>query len=359
MAITLGADALGQTLDRAYLLAIGDGALPGIWLTRAEQLAESPSVAYVAAVGAVLLAKATNDAIDAFVIQVQEGSAGAFSLRAPATVLASKRRALGYDIGSSSDRDPINHGTLVSSKRWDLALDRILDDHKPFFSYILTWLHDVNRLTSTEATEALAAYIRVRRRLRPGIAADRVPSSLAVVPALTDLVELLEGFIASDTERGARGMALVAAAYRAVGFEAQLPSRNDPRRIDIAIKRDGALVIGSEVKQVDTMESTADTLARDTAEARAQRALLAVLPPGALVDFDRTSVIRRAEREHRMVLRVTGGVRELLHETLSSGTVGIDQFCRSVPRAFAHALRDMRAADAAIETWAAIASRWQ
>jgi hypothetical protein len=356
--VTLRADELTQTLDRAYLLAIGDQQLPSVWLTRAEQLGESPSVAFIAAVGSVLLAKATNDAIDAFVIQTQEGGAGAFNLRSAATALGSKRRAFGYDIGSSSDRDPINHGTLVGSTRWDVALDRIRADHKPFFQLILTWLADVNRMNSDQATEALAAYIRVRRGVAPGAGVDQIPGALANAPTLTSLIEVLDGFVSADPEGGARGMALVAAAYRMAGFEAALPSRNDPRRIDISIKRDGILIIGSEVKQLDTTEATADTLARDAADGGVRRALLAVLGPGVLVDFDRTAAARRAEMEHGVVLRVTAGTRELLHEALSAGTVQVADFCAGLPRAFAEALRDIRVVDETIEIWAAIASRW-
>lgn len=358
MTVTLRAEDLGQTLERAYLLAIRDQQLPAVWITRAEQLGESPSVAFIAAVGSVLLAKATNDAIDAFVIQTQEGSAGAFNLRSAATALGSKRRAFGYDIGSSSDRDPINHGTLVGSTRWDVALDRIRADHKPFFQLILTWLADVNRMSSDQATEALAAYIRVRRSVAPGATVDQIPGALANAPTLTSLVEVLDGFVGADSEGGARGMALVAAAYRMAGFEATLPSRNDPRRIDIAIKRDGVLVIGSEVKQLDTTEATADTLAQDAADSDMPRALLAVLRPGVLVDFDRTTAVRRAEMDHGVVLRVTAGTRELLHEALTAGTVQLDEFCAGLPRAFAEALRDIRVADETIKTWAAIAGRW-
>jgi len=350
--ITLHADELAQTLERAYVLAIGKQALPAVWITRAEQLADSPSVAFIAAVGSVLLAKATDPNVDALVIQTREGSAGAFNLRAAATALGAKKRAFGYDIGSSSDRDPINHGTLVGSARWDVALDRIRDDHKPFFQLILTWLVEVNRMDKNAATEALAAYLRVRRAIVTGTAAAQIPATLTNVPTLPDLIGVLDGFVGADPEGGARGMALVAAAYRASGFEAVLPSRNDPRRIDIAIKRDGAVVIGAEVKQVDT-------LAADAADAGASRALLAVLRPGNLVDFDRTAVIRRAEKDHAVVLRVAHGSRELIHEALVTSTTGLTDFCAALPRLFAEALRDIRVSEQTIETWAAIASRWQ
>jgi hypothetical protein len=357
--ITLHADELAATLERAYVLAISKRKLSATWLRRAEQLSESPSVAFVAAVGSVLLAKATDPAIDAFVIQTKENSAGAFNLRAAASALSKQKRAFGYDIGSSSDRDPINHGTLVGSTRWDVALDRIREDHKPFFQLILTWLPDVNRMSNDEAIEALAAYLRVRRQAAPGAAVAKIPVTLPQVPALTDLVGVLDGFVGADPEGGARGMALVAAAYRAARFAAELPSRNDPRRIDVAIKREGVLVIGAEVKQVDTTEATADTLAKDAADAHADRALLAVLRPGTLMDFDRTAVIRRVEKEHGVVLRVTQGARELLHEALSTGTTTLSEFCAALPRTFAESLRDIRVDETTINTWAAIASRWQ
>lgn len=359
MPITLHADALAATLERAYVVAVSKRKLSPTWMTRAEQLGESPSVGYIAAVGAVLLAKATDPRIDAFVIQTQEGSAGAFNLRGAATALAKQKRALGYDIGSSSNRDPINQGTLVSSTRWDVALDRIRDDHKPFFQLILTWLPDVNRLTQDQALEALAAYIRVRRRVSAGAVVARVPASLRESPGLSALVDTLDAFVNANPQGGATGMALVASAYRAAGFEVALPSRNDPRPIDVSIKRGGTIVIGSEVKQVDTGEATADALAEDVATAGAERALLVVLRPGVLIDFDRAAAIRRAERTHTVVLRVASGTRELLHEALSSGAVGLSAFVAAVPRLFAEALHEIRVSDPTVETWVAIASSWR
>ncbi len=359
MPITLHSAELAQTLENAYVLAIGKKKLPATWLKRTEQLSESPSVAFIAAVGSVLLAKATNPDVDALVIQAQEGSAGAFNLRAAATALGSKKQSFGYDIGSSSDRDPINHGTLVGSSRWDVALDRIRDDHKPFFQLILTWLVDVNKMNKKQALEALAAYIRVRRRVAPGAAVQQIPTAMPNTPSLTDLVKVLDGFVGANPQGGATGMALVAAAYRAAGFKASLPSRNDPRRIDVRVKRGTKEVIGAEVKQVDTKESTADSLAKDAADAKLERALVAVLKPGSLIGFDRTAVIIRAEDRHGVVLRVTQGSRELLHEALSSGDVALSDFCARLPRLFAEALRDIRASDQGIGTWAAIASRWQ
>jgi hypothetical protein len=95
------------------------------------------------------------------------------------------------------------------------------------------------------------------------------------------------------------------------------------------------------------------------ARAKIDRALLAVLRPGALVDFDRTAAIARAEARYDVILRVTQGSRELIHEAVTSGDVPLSDFCAKLPRLFAEALRDIRVSDQAIGTWAAIASRWQ
>jgi hypothetical protein len=44
---------------------------------------------------------------------------------------------------------------------------------------------------------------------------------------------------------------------------------------------------------------------------------------------------------------------------LVTSTTGLTDFCAALPRLFAEALRDIRVSEQTIETWAAIASRWQ
>ena len=83
-----------------------------------------------------------------------------------------------------------------------------------------------------------------------------------------------------------------------------------------------------------------------------------MLRPGRLDRFDRSSTIRRAERDHGVVLRITDGTRELLHEAFSVGVAELDTFCATVPRAYAEALRDARVAKDTIDIWAAVAGRW-
>jgi hypothetical protein len=59
-----------------------------------------------------------------------------------------------------------------------------------------------------------------------------------------------------------------------------------------------------------------------------------------------------------VILRVLTSVRQILHEASLVGRVSLADFCARLPRAYADALRDIRADDAAIETWAVISARW-
>lgn len=358
MSITLSTEALNRTLEKAYVLAIGSDELPESWTVRAIELDNSPSVAAIAAFGAALLAKATDERVDAFAIQAKDGSPGSFNLRAPATVLAQRKNDYGIDIGSSSDRDPINAGTFVSSTNWRYAHDRIRDDHKPFFKLILTWLKELNDLNRDQALLALAAYLRARSlaRIRSGAAA--LPDSIPGVPNLESLVDALDGFSAAHPEGGATGMAIVAAVYRAAGLNSSLPSRNDPRPIDIRISRGEELLVASEVKQVPIGELVAQSLAADAAAANAPVALLAVLRPGELESFDRNTVAREAAHVHGVIFRTTVGARELMHEAILTGTNSVEEFRERLPRLVADALVEARVSTSASEAWAALAGSW-
>jgi hypothetical protein len=357
MSVTLKTQDLDRTLERAYAKSIGKDKLPSVWIERCEQLDSSPSVAAIAAFGAALLAKATDPAIDALVIQLKDGGPGAFNLRAPATVLAKRKREFGIDIGSSSDRDPINAGTFVSESNWRNAHDRIRKDHKPFFQLILRWLSDVNKLDQDEALDALAAYLRVRSVGNLKRTAT-IPEELGSAPSLEDLVSALDGFVAAHPQGGASGMALVAAVYRAAGYEVDLPSRNDPRRIDVRINRGGTMRIACEVKQVPTSEPTAQSLAEDASDAQVAIGLLVVLRPGTLEDFDRASVVREAAHQHSVVLRVTSGARELVHEGIVSGTADTESVRQRLPRLFAEALAEASVDSNTADAWAALAGAW-
>ncbi len=128
-----------------------------------------------------------------------------------------------------------------------------------------------------DALDALAAYLRARRSVGSGAAVQQIPAMMKNAPTLPDLVTVLDGFVGADSEgRGTRnGLGRGRLPRSWIRSSVAVTTRS--ARIDLTIKRDGTAIIGVEVKQVDTGEGTADTLAEDTARAQLNRALLAVL----------------------------------------------------------------------------------
>ena len=231
-----------QTLEEAYLLATSsDAALPSKWIQRAERLADSPSVAFIAAVGAVLLAKATDPRIDAFVIQEREGSPGAFSLRGPARRCWDSSAAR---TDSISAHPAIATQSITARSSGEAFGGAWRCSGSPWHTSRSSRSSSSGSARSTRSTSN-----RQSRHSRPTFAFVRQsrlgPSPRAALgdahghaPPLAELVDAgLEGFVSADPEGGARGMALAAAAFRSAGLEAEPPLSKRPsadRRADQA-----------------------------------------------------------------------------------------------------------------------------
>lgn len=355
MPIALRSEELRASLDSAYLLASSKKTLPTIWVTRADSLADCPSEAAIAAFGAVLLARATNPKINPFAVQAQEGSAGAFSLRSSAGILARNRRALGLDIGSKSDRDPINAKTWINAHHWNDVLKGARKDHRPWIQVIVNWLPDIAKLDQDQALEALAAYIRARR--------EETGSSLAGKTAdgslkKSDLVKALDAFLTSHGDSGAVGLAVVAAVFRAAGFEARIRTTTDPTRLDVRIHAAGELFIGAEVKQLPGEDATVQSLGEDLVAANCERGLLAILPPGNLGNINRRTAIARVGESHQVMVRVTNGVSELIADAFVAGRGNAADLVAATPSHLLEALREASASKQTIDDWLAIANPW-
>lgn len=355
MPIELHAEELESTLERAYLLATSNKPLPQTWISRAQSLAECPSSAAIAAYGAVLLARATNPKIDPFAIQAQDGGAGAFSLRSSAGVLARNRRNFGFDIGSKSDRDPINAKTWINARQWNDVLKGVRESHRPWIQIIIKWLPEVAKLDSDDALLALAAYIRARpAKVGADVSGIEVHEALS----LNELSGAVDAFLASHVDSGAAGLAVVASVFRSAGFEAKIRTTTDPVRLDVRILIDGKLFIGSEVKQLPGEDATVQTLAEDVANSNGERGLLALLPPGNLGNINVRSSVSRAYDKFGTMIRVTNGTAELLAEAFACGRTPLDSFIRQTPVQLVPALAEAGASEASVDDWLAIANRW-
>lgn len=355
MSIELKQSQLQAALEKAYLRANSKAQLPDVWVDRARRLDDCPSGAAIAAFGAVLLARATDDRVDPMVVQAQEGSAGAFSLRSAASVLATNRRDYGFDIGSRSDRDPINAKTWINSQRWNDVLRRVRADHRPWIQTIIKWLPEVAKMDSESASEALAAFIRVRSvEPQPTKSRSDQPAQLT----LSELVEAIDAFLITHVNSGATGLAVVAAIYKAAGFEPKIRTTTDPMRLDVKVLLNGALFIGCEVKQLPVDEATVRSLGEDVSAAGVERGHLAILPPGNIGSVDRVGVLTAVQIETQVMARITLGVAELLSEVFAAGRSDLQDVVAETPGLITAFLDEAGATADTIEAWTAIANRW-
>jgi hypothetical protein len=116
--ITLDRREMALQLERAVRYAEDPHqVLPVEWVERTEHMAGCPSRTYVAALGVALLAKATDERVDALTVK-RKVSANAYSMRGAAAVLAGNAALYGYHLGVTGP-EPLNNQPWFHGERID------------------------------------------------------------------------------------------------------------------------------------------------------------------------------------------------------------------------------------------------
>jgi hypothetical protein len=218
----------------------------GEWVARVEKLSSLVAGAnrtHIAMLGTALLARSANAQVDPFALKVSAGVEGAYSARSLAKdVLAANAPRLGINLGVSG-REPLNNqpyfrGTYID----DSLMEVVRATARPAFQFLRECLGELAKLSESEASLALRAFIQVRQ-------VQKVEHTLE----LSDGAPILEAsfsravaqFVAEDSEGGKRAQGLAAGLLDVLYSVADvLVSRvNDPDRRfpgDVAVlNRDG------------------------------------------------------------------------------------------------------------------------
>ncbi len=342
MGITIPADRLAEVLDAAVTRAESDAVLSELWLSRVERIGECPSKTYVAALGTALLAKASDERVDALAVKSKAGPR-AYSMRGVAKTLVEKAPIYGYHLGRRGP-EPLNNQPWFGTDRVD-RFENVRRDAMPYHRDLIRWLTELNALSEEEALDALAAFLRLR------IAFAEVERSalarIAVKPAsdLASLAGKLRIFINDDPEGGRRGQALVAALLDLAFDEVSLAPINAPTEIDVSVTEDGQLLLGIEVKQKPVEEATALHLAEEVASRGADKGLpVAPAPEQRLLDRER--VRRQAFDEHGVLLAVWEGPDERVAQAALAAPLRASEFAAEAPAAY---LRRMQSHGVSLE----------
>src|SRR5438309_2335920 len=91
---------MGVTLDKANAIARSKQKLPEEWLHRVERIEDCPSKTYTAALGAALLAKASDARVNSLARTAKAGSSG-YSIRTVGEFMAAEAPRYGYHLGAT------------------------------------------------------------------------------------------------------------------------------------------------------------------------------------------------------------------------------------------------------------------
>lgn len=285
MSAAIDLEVARQTFANSLELADAGGADP-VWeagIANLSNICETAPKTHIAFIGTALLAKASNLAVDVFALHVKAGTPGAYSARTVAQhVLVPAARLAKVDIGVSG-KEPLNNQPyfrhhhvsreMVVHSRAKGALDAVCD-----------LLDELSKVTDSEgALSALAAFVVVRRKYWK---APAPYSSAEGALLLIEFVQLLEDFVAENSEGGRRAQAVAAGlmdAFQNAGFvETQRindPSRDIPGDIAVYDTADESSAMPRmvvEVRDKHITDNDLDIFSAQAAKVVGRAAMLAV-----------------------------------------------------------------------------------
>ena len=277
-----------------------------VWLT--EQVEEGVGKTYVAALGAALLAKATDPRVDSLTQASKAGPAG-YSLRSVAEFLQARVRGRVH-LGTLS-KNPVNNSPFLRGPARIDRFDSIGPKTRPIFDMFVRWLDDLNGYDKAEAHDALVSFLHERGRVQQSEDAVSAASlEFGTASSLEDLTEALQLFAIEDPEGGSRGQAAVAAVLASAFPDIEVVPNNHPAPFDV--KRAGhPPPLVCEVKQQPVRSEEVLELARRAFEHHADRAIYAALDPSQ-GELPVNRLVADALVRHGVFLDVCYSLRELI-----------------------------------------------
>jgi SacI restriction endonuclease len=351
LAIKLDKTQLGVTLDRAHKLARSTQDLPSEWLHRVERIEECPSKTYVAALGAALLAKATDARVNSLARAAAAGPTG-YSIRSVGEFMATEATRYGYHLGATGPW-PLNNSPFYRNADRIDRFTNVRADAKPYHEDLVRYLQDLNRLTEDEALLGLAAFLRRRIAYAESLAAETAGIASARGDAYAEVVQLARLFCTEDPEGGKRGQALVAALFDCVYDTVDLKRINNPRPLDVRVVQGEQIVLGAEVKQVAVLEDTGLHLAAEARRLNCDKALLVAIA----VDqqpLDRDGLREQALEAHGVLVQVAETIPELFAAMTVFAPTPASAVATRFPQAYAARMQEHEVSVTGRRRWSAL-----
>jgi hypothetical protein len=312
--VSLPKSSLEATLDRAMRDARDPKKVASpLWMSRMQWLSEqivggdAKGKTYVAATGAALLAKATDDRVDTLSQNARGGPRG-YSLRSVAEWMQRQLRGRVH-LGTLS-KWPMNNAPFL---RGPARIERfvVAGYLRHLYDEYLDWMRELDGYTADQAYDALVAFLRTRVAAQASEdAAAAAGTRMTGARSTSDLLDVVQRWMSEDSEDGARGQAVVAAALDLAYGDVEVVPKHHPAPFDV--KRSGSpppLVCACKQEAID--EADVLDLARTAGAHDAGLALFAALAVDqAPLPSDRLRV--DALVTHGTLLDVVHDVHELV-----------------------------------------------
>lgn len=350
MGITVDYDLAEERLEEAVRLARSEEALPEKWIEAAADMGNCPNVTFVASLATGLLARATDQRVDALALKKSSGEI-AYSARSLChRVLVPPAYEYGYDLGATG-REPLNNQPFFRYDRVD-GFERIRSSARPFHERLVGYLQDANELEPDEALEALAAFLRVRI----GVAEDVEPIDLRAQAGLHRLSSLTEALLREDIEEGKRAQAFVAAVFDLVYGRVNMHRINDPsRRLPGDVQGFHTSrpepVVAAEVRAKPVSESEVRRFSRSLPEEGVGHGIVVALAPDQPA-LRVEELKERAWEELGVLLEVFSSASKLLRTAVAWSARPVDNLLEEFPETMADRLEEIEVRRSTLERWA-------
>lgn len=345
--ISLDYQAAQDVLLDALAVAKSDARLPVEWRSHARAVFELEAKTWTPAFATLLLAKATDERIDTMSLKAVEDNPNAYSARGLChKILVPAAVEHGFSIRNTG-REPLNNQPFFRYLRID-EIDRVrnIGDREYFFDVAA----QANRLSSGEARDALAAFLRealtVTAKARSVVVKTNGLTAEGARIAIQDFLR----FDAQD--RPHRLQAFAAACLGLLYDEVKTRRINDPSRDfpgDVHAMLSGTVVLAMEVRGKPVAYPDLNTFAQACESAGLHRGVMFVDAPKQN-DLEIASGVTGSLVPSLQVAAITSAAR-LLSDALLWARLPLDKAIESFAKDFLARLREIEVGVSTLEEW--------
>lgn len=352
MSIKISQTAAQARLDEAFAWADSDRSVPENWVRFAEQTFRMTSKTYTAALGTVLLARATDDRIDPLSIKEAYGP-NTYSLRTLGhQILVPGARRLGFSIRNTG-REPLNNQPWF---RYDYMtlIDRVKD--RGALAQFVDGVRNIGDLDRNQGLAALAAFLRV------AIAEARRTETFAVEEGdltVQQIVTAVTTFLEEHDDLPRKAQALVAAAFDVTHHTVLSRRLNDPSKDypgDVQAFEGARPILAAEVRAKSVLPTEVEGFVSACRAADIDRAFMVVLWPGHR-PLHRESLYQSALDEYRVLLTIIEEAEDLLLNIFGWSDMALEKTLDKFTEAALARLREIEAKPETLIRWVTLVSR--